>query len=61
MDAHEAEATIRANVDAFYDKRISYDEFNTRQRAIWDAIDAAGGNVHHNVLALLRGDTSDIK
>lgn len=47
-------AELKANVDAWYDGRIDYDEFGARQRASWDAIRAAGPVVEERVLRALR-------
>jgi len=47
-------ADLKANVDAWYDGRIDYDEFGERQRSSWDAIRAAGPVVEERVLRALR-------
>ena len=47
-------ADLEANVDAWYDGRIDYDEFGARQRASWDAIRTAGPAVEERVLRALR-------
>lgn len=47
-------ADLKANVDAWYDGRIDYDAFTTRQRASWDAIRAAGPVIEEQVLRDLR-------
>ncbi len=39
--AAQLEAELAANVDAFYARRITYDEFNRNGRTIWDRIAAA--------------------
>ena len=43
---------LRANSQAYHERRIDHDVFHARQGATWDAIDAAG--VHEEVLTLLR-------
>ncbi len=47
-------ARINGNVDAWYDGRIDYDAFTARQRATWDAIEAAGPEVRARVLRAIR-------
>lgn len=47
-------AALGANVDAWYAGEIDYDAFGARQRATWDAIQAAGPAVAERVLRVLR-------
>jgi hypothetical protein len=47
-------AELNANVDAWYAGRVDYETFGARQRAIWDAIHAAGAAVAEKVLRALR-------
>ena len=53
-------AAIRANVDAMYDDRITFEEFGANQRRLWAEI-ARDDTTHHNVLALLRDDPGDLR
>ena len=53
-------AAIRANVDAWYDDRITFEEFGENQRRLWAEI-ARDDTTHHNVLALLRDDPGDLR
>ena len=53
-------ATIRANVDAMYDDRITFEDFGANQRRLWTEI-ARDDTTHHNVLALLRDDPGDLR
>ena len=53
-------ASIRANVDAMYDDRITFEEFGANQRRLWAEI-ARDDTTHHNVLALLRDDPGDLR
>ena len=53
-------ASIRANVDAMYDDRITFEEFGANQRRLWNEI-ARDDTTHHNVLALLRDDPKDLR
>ena len=52
-------ASIRANVDAMYDDRITFEDFGANQRRFWNEI-AEDDATHHNVLALLRDDPGDL-
>jgi hypothetical protein len=47
-------AELNANVDAWYARRIDYETFGARQRAIWDAVHATGRAVAEQVLRALR-------
>jgi len=47
-------ARINENVDDLYADRIDMPTFDARQRAAWDAIDAAGPEVKAKVLRALR-------
>ena len=53
-------ASIRANVDAMYDDRITFEEFGANQRRLWGDI-AKDDTTHHNLLALLRDDPGDLR
>ena len=60
MSAQDYVAAIRANVDAMYDDRITFEEFGENQRRLWAEI-ARDDTTHHNVLALLRDDPGDLR
>lgn len=45
---------LTRNTNAFYANRLSYEEFGRRNRAAWDAIEAAGGRVKACVLDAIR-------
>lgn len=47
-------ARINGNVDDLYADRIDWPTFDTRQRAAWDAIEAAGPEVRARVLRAIR-------
>jgi len=47
-------ARINDNVDDLYADRIDSPTFDARQRAAWDAIEAAGAKVKAEVLRALR-------
>lgn len=47
-------STIDANVSAWMEDRITYEDFQARQRTAWDAVDAAGPRVKSLVLRVLR-------
>ena len=61
MTAQDYVNSIRSNVDAMYANLITFAQFDANQRTMWDSIDADGGNMHHNVKALLRNDSSDLR
>ena len=61
MTAQDYVNSIRSNVDAMYDNLITFAQFDANQRTMWTNIDEDGGNMHHNVLALLRNDSSDLR
>ena len=60
MSAQAYVTAIRANVDAMYDDRITFEEFGKNQRRLWTDI-AKDETTHHNVLALLRDDPGDLR
>ena len=60
MSAQDYVAAIRANVDAMYDARITFEQFGENQRRLWAEI-ARDDTTHHNVLALLRDDPGDLR
>ena len=47
-------AALNADVDAYYEDRITYEEFNRRMRAIWERIHALGWHVEGEVLRRIR-------
>jgi hypothetical protein len=50
--AAKAHARIKANVDAFYDDTITYEEFGRNARALWDEI-AKDRELNDSVRALM--------
>ncbi len=49
-------AALTENVDAWYERKISFESFQKHQREIWDAIEAAGSRVKANVQRSIRAD-----
>lgn len=59
MTAAQYIEAIKANVDAFYDDRLSYEDFSTRQRELWSAIEERP-RVCARVLAHFRRATAQV-
>ena len=53
-------ADLKANVDAWYTDQIDHATFSERQRAIWDAIGAAGQEVDAEVAQALRSQLKPV-
>ena len=53
--AAEAHGRIKANVDAWYEDRITHAQFSENQRALWDEI-AKDAELHEAVSARMLGE-----
>ena len=52
---------LRRNIDAWYADQISYETFDGKQRATWEAICAAGPRAEELVLRTLRERLTPMK
>ena len=57
MTSEQIAASIRANVDDYWDGRVTYEEFAARQRDFWKAAEAQGQQCVDAVSATIQGGT----
>lgn len=60
MTAYDYVAALKQNVEDFCADRTDWDTFGRRQSATWAAVEAHSRTMQQQVLAILRGDKSEM-